>query len=125
MWSYRATLIRAHDADTLTILADTGFGGRQQVDVRLLGVSAPELSQPGGQECRLFTAEWLAEVGASDPRAAWPLRVQTVPSTAVEPSERRSFVRYLGTVYGLAGGRCLNGDLAVFLAGHPEWGTGS
>jgi hypothetical protein len=56
----------------------------------------------------------------------WPLYVMTEPNTNPEPTERRSFVRYIGTVYDYADRRrCLNVDLAGFLAQHLEWGSGT
>lgn len=121
MWEYRAALIRVIDADTITVLADTGFGGRQQEDVRLLDVSAPELNQPGGPEAKAFVADWMSQLTP----LRWPLLIRTDPNTAAEPTERRSFVRYLATVWDLTHqSRCLNVDLRLFLAQHPEWGTG-
>jgi endonuclease YncB( thermonuclease family) len=118
MWEYRAALIRVIDADTIVVLADTGFGGRQEEHVRLLGVSAPELKEPGGADARQYTLDWCARL----PAVRWPLRLATVPNTVAEPDERRTLTRYLGVVSD--GARGLNADLALFLAGHPEWGTG-
>lgn len=119
MWEYRAALLRVIDGDTLALLIDQGFGGRQEEHIRLAGVSAPELSQPGGVESARWVADWLAL--AAGPR--WPLLLRTQPNTNVEPTERRTLTRYLGTV--TAGPRYLNGDLAAYLAIHPEWGSGS
>lgn len=122
MFDYRASLVRTVDSDTVRLLCDTGFGGRQEEDVRLLNVSAPELRDPGGVQCRDFTAAWLGQYSTR----RWPLLVSTVPNTAAEPGERRSFVRYLGTVSDITDpGRVLNDDLAAYLRQHPEWGSGS
>lgn len=122
MWEYRAALVRVHDADSAVLLLDTGMGGRQEEEVRLLGVSAPELSQPGGQESKAFTVAWFAGLTV----LRWPLLVTTVPNSSREPAERRSFVRYLATVADLAVPyRVLNDALAEYLAGHPEWGSGA
>jgi hypothetical protein len=121
VWDYRAQLIRIDDADTIVILADQGFSGRQEEAIRLADVSAPELRDPGGAETKSFTQAWAAQL----PLLRWPLYVMTQPNTNPEPSERRSFVRYIGTVYDYADrGRCLNDDLAAFLTQHPEWGSG-
>lgn len=122
MWDYRAQLVKVDDADTLVILADQGFSGRQEEAIRLADVSAPELRDPGGPESKAFTEAWLALL----PVRRWPLYVMTEPNTNPEPTERRSFVRYIGTVYDYADRRrCLNIELAAFLAGHPEWGSGT
>lgn len=100
---------------------DTGFGGRQQEEIRLLNFSAPEHNQPGGLECRDFATAWFGQVAVR----RWPLHVITVPNTTPEPTERRTFVRYLATVSDIAApGRVLNVDLAGFLTQHPEWGHG-
>jgi hypothetical protein len=121
MFDYRAQLVNVADGDTLTILADQGFSGRQEEAIRLAGVSAPELRDPGGPECAAFTQAWMGQLQLR----RWPLYVMTEPNTNPEPVERRSFVRYIGTVYDYADRRrCLNSDLAAFLAQHPEWGSG-
>lgn len=90
--------------------------------MRLLDVHAPERSEPGGPETTQFVAAWLAAV---DLGRRWPLVVRTDPSSLREPTERRTFVRYLATVYraGVAG-RSLNDDVTAFLAAHPGWGPG-
>lgn len=101
---------------------DTGFGGRQQEEIRLLNVSAPERYQPGGLESRDFTAAWF---GQCSPTRRWPLHVITIPNTTLEPLEKRSFVRYLATVSDIvAPSRVLNAELSLYLSQHPEWGHG-
>jgi endonuclease YncB( thermonuclease family) len=121
VFDYRAALVRVVDGDSVILEMDQGFGGRQQEEVRLLSVSAPEKDQPGGLECRDFTTAWLGQVS---PQLRWPLHVITVPNTNPEPTERRTFVRYLATVSDITDGRVLNADLALFLNQHPEWGHG-
>lgn len=121
MWEYRAALVRVVDGDSLYVECDTGFGGRQEEEIRLLGVSAPERYQAGGLESRDFMTAWLGQL----PARRWPILAVTVPNTSLEPLERRTFTRYLATIYDLADrSRCLNADLSVFLSQHPEWGTG-
>ena len=121
MWDYRAQLLRIDDGDTIVILADQGFSGRQEEAIRLAGVSAPELRDPRGAESKAFTQAWAGQLMLM----RWPLYVVTQPNTNPEPTERRSFVRYIGTVFDYADrARCLNEDLAAFLAQHPEWGSG-
>lgn len=121
MFDYRASLVRIVDGDSAVIQLDQGFGGRQDEEVRLLGVSAPERYTPGGPECRQFVEQWMAGRAAR----RWPLYVTTVPNTSLEPTERRTFIRYLATVFDFADRRrCLNEDLRVFLSQHPEWGSG-
>lgn len=122
MFDYRARLVRVVDADSIVAELDTGFGGRQEEEIRLLKVSAPEHYQPGGLESRDFTAAWFRQCSAT---RRWPLHVITVPNTTLEPLERRTFVRYLGTISDITDtSRVLNADLALFLSQHPEWGSG-
>lgn len=122
MWEYRAACLHVIDGDTIRVLADTGFGGRHEIDVRLLGVSAPELGQPGGAEAKAFVATWI---GPHSTDLRWPLLIKTSITTTPEPAERRSFIRYLADVYDLATGASLNVTLRDYLAQHPEWGTGT
>jgi endonuclease YncB( thermonuclease family) len=122
MWDYRAQLITVTDGDTVTLLIDQGFSGRQEESIRLAGVSAPELRDPGGPEAQSFTTAWMGNLAL----LRWPLYVMTQPNRNPEPDERRSFTRYIGTVYDYADrNRCLNADLAAFLTQHPEWGSGT
>lgn len=122
MWEYRAVLLRIVDGDSAVLLFDQGLGGRQEEEVRLIGVSAPERPDPGGPESREFTARWFLNCS---PILRWPLMVRTVPNTSREPNERRTFVRYLAEVTDAVDqDRCLNAELAAWLAQHPEWGHG-
>ena len=49
---YRATILSAHDGDTLTATVSLGFDVAFTTNVRLLGMNARELSAPGGKEAR-------------------------------------------------------------------------
>lgn len=121
MWQYRAAVVEVHDGDTLTLEIDQGFGGRQQESIRLAGVQAPELLDPGGVAARNFARDWVAAAGSR----RWPLLLETSPTLVREPSERRSFVRYIGTVSRIDSPKVeLNADVIAFLTGHPEWGHG-
>jgi len=121
MWDYRAQLHRFIDGDTLVLALDQGFSGRQEEHIRLVGVSAPELREPGGVECAAFTVGWVSSL----PVLRWPLYVVTEPNTNPEPTERRTLVRYLAHVYDISDRtRCLNADLDAFLSLHLEWGSG-
>jgi endonuclease YncB( thermonuclease family) len=127
MWQYRAAVVRVIDGDSLIILADTGFNGRQEEHIRLLDVHAPEMSQPGGLETFGYVSEWCERLPSG---VRWPIVIDTLPNTSPEPVERRSFVRYLATVREAdwlpkdGPVRRLNDDIRAFLAGHPEWGSG-
>lgn len=49
---YPATVTSVHDGDSCTCLADLGWGVWRVVTVRLNGINAIELNQPGGREAR-------------------------------------------------------------------------
>ncbi len=51
------------DGDTFDLLLDVGFGGREQVRCRLLGLDAPEIDTRAGQLVTLITYDWMASVG--------------------------------------------------------------
>lgn len=120
MWTYRAALLKVIDADTIRIELDHGCYIRSQQDIRLLGVSAPELNQPGGTEARQYTVDWMSRLL---PGIRWPLLIRTDVTTAGD--ERRSFTRWLGSMWDITDPtRHLNSDLITYLAGHPEWGPG-
>lgn len=52
MYEYAAKILSVHDGDTCTALVDLGFRISQEMPLRLNGINAPELSQPGGKEAR-------------------------------------------------------------------------
>ena len=51
---YEATVIDNHDGDTVTVDIDLGHRIRTTDAIRVRGINAPELSQPGGKEARDF-----------------------------------------------------------------------
>jgi hypothetical protein len=99
MWEYRARHIEALDGDTIRLLVDLGFHVRHQIDLRLLDVWAPELNQDQGPETRDVVESWL-DVAAST-GLDWPLRIRTQINRATEPTEVRTFTRYVGDVYSI------------------------
>jgi micrococcal nuclease len=50
--TYPATVTGVHDGDSISCLADLGWGVWRAVTVRLAGINAQELAQPGGKEAR-------------------------------------------------------------------------
>jgi hypothetical protein len=141
---YRAAPTKIHDGDSFWVLADTGFGGREEPELRLLDVHAPELNpralalpprgQSGGPETASFVNNWLVQAEMSAGNHRWVLWVETVATRATEPGERMTFTRYLATVWRIVdcpiwgqGGdpsASLNYQVATYLSGHPEWPTG-
>jgi endonuclease YncB( thermonuclease family) len=51
-WAFTGTVQRVHDGDTVTV---------DGVRVRLFGIDAPELAQPGGQEARRYLASLVQD----------------------------------------------------------------
>ena len=52
-WDFpHAKVLTVHDGDNATVEVDMGFDEYKRVSVRLLGMNAIELSQPGGKEAR-------------------------------------------------------------------------
>jgi endonuclease YncB( thermonuclease family) len=51
-YQYVAYVTAVHDGDTLTVRVDLGFDTWRVQNVRLIGINARELSQPGGREAR-------------------------------------------------------------------------
>jgi len=64
LYVYRATVLKVFDADTATISADLGFNASLRVSVRLAGINARELAEPGGREARDHLAS-LCPVGST------------------------------------------------------------
>lgn len=122
MFDYRSICLEVIDGDTLKFLLDQGLSSRQEESVRLKDVYAPERTKPGGAETTAFVKTWvdLHDV----PGVRWPLYVWTEKNAKPEPDEKRSFVRYIATVYDITTQHCLNNDVRDFLAQHPEWGPG-
>jgi endonuclease YncB( thermonuclease family) len=112
MWDRRAAVLNVHDGDTLTALLDQGFDETVKIAVRLLGVYAPELNQPGGPECQAFVADWVATHSAL--AVAWPV-VVTTARMKVADHEQMTFTRYVGTVTSLDGSDNLNLDVQAFI----------
>jgi endonuclease YncB( thermonuclease family) len=123
-----------HDGDTVWLTLDRGFRDFTTKDLRLKGVYAPELSQPGGAETRSFVIDWLQEAAILSANVTpWPLSVETFKTRT--GNDVQTLNRYVAMVYagdpeavragpGFAQVPCLNRDVIAFLAAHPEWGHG-
>ncbi len=59
LWWFRVSTIKVLDGDTIRFLLDNGLGSRQQEDIRLQDVRAPEMSQPDDSETKLYVEDWL------------------------------------------------------------------
>lgn len=112
MWDKRAEYIRNHDGDNATMMLDQGHGDTKLLEVRLMGVFAPELREPGGKECQEFIEEWMHRNDVAGTR--WKYIVITARMKTVD-KEQMTFTRYVGTITSLSGASNLNAELIEFI----------
>lgn len=110
MWDRRARLVRVKDGDTIVAVLDQGFRDEKEIDVRLLGVYAPELHETGGPECKTFVEKWFAQL----PFVEWPCIVTTVRMKTVD-AEQMTFDRYVALVNSLDMSQSLNVEICEFI----------
>lgn len=123
MWDRRAIYVSNHDGDTIKMILDQGFNDTKEIDVRLLGVFAPELKQVGGLECQEFVRNWFAWRRSATSK--WDF-VVTTARMKVADKEQKTLDRYLGTVTSIDGSQNLNVDVMQFIAQNGyDGGTGS
>ncbi|GAB2467655.1 hypothetical protein GCM10027187_39800 [Streptosporangium sandarakinum] len=103
LYVYAATVAKVVDGDTLDLLADVGFGVTVKIRARLVGVYAPELGTPEGEDAAAFTRAWVEQHGPG-----------FLVRTFHDRKER--YGRYLATVAPAAGGPGLGEALVE--AGH-------
>lgn len=102
MFVYQAIVDRVHDADTIQVDVDLGFyTWRRKVWTRIAGISARELSMPGGPEARDYASGLLP--------AGTRVVVQSI-KVGSDPADVMSFDRYVMSVQ-LPDGRDLAGVL--------------
>lgn len=61
---YNATMVRVHDGDTIEVIVDRGFfdylgSTAHPIPIRILGINARELNEPGGPEAQANLAALL------------------------------------------------------------------
>lgn len=104
-FSYRATVSRVVDGDTIDVVLDRGFRDQSARRVRVAHIDTPEThgaTRATGEAARAFTAAWLAaRVGA------WPLTL-----TILE-HETDSFGRVLAEVRDATSGESLGDQLVA------------
>lgn len=138
---YRAYLTKPHDGDSFWVMYDAGCEARVEPELRLADVHAPELivriprvGQPGGTDTRQFVADWLATAKTAAMARRWYLWVAIAMTSTLEPSDRRTFTRYVAKVWSIVDcpewGKApidslsLNSAITTYLSGHPEWPPG-
>jgi hypothetical protein len=121
---------KGDDGDTILFWLSEGLNDAAEEPIRMDHVTAPESYQMGGRESaaqlRMICEE--IEERARVKRRRWAFKVYTNPNTNPEPDERRSFVRWSGTVWAFdaaeTGEPSINAQMIAFLRLHPEWGDG-
>lgn len=104
MWDKRAEYLNNIDGNTVKVVLDQGFGDTKLVTVRLLGVYAPEISKPGGPECKKFVSDWFERWGREKDR--WGFVVTT---------SQLSSDQFVGVVTDVALSSNLNAELTEFI----------
>lgn len=112
MWDKRAEYLDNHDGDTVKMVLDQGFGDTKLIDVRLLGVYAPELSQSGGKECQKFVSDWFASNAIDGVR--WEFIVTTVRMKRAD-KEQTTLSRYVGVITNQTVSSTLNAEISQFI----------
>lgn len=105
MWIKRAEYLK-NESDTVKMVLDQGFGDTKLVNLRLLGVYAPEIDETGGKECQAFISKWFSDHGISDAR--WEFIVTTIEVKDV-PNQ------YVAVVTDLTVTSNLNAELSQFI----------
>jgi endonuclease YncB( thermonuclease family) len=62
-WTVPATVLRIVDGDTISLRLDLGWRITLEANARVIGINAPEMSTPEGQDAKRFAADHLP-VGA-------------------------------------------------------------
>jgi micrococcal nuclease len=86
LYTYRATLARIVDGDTVDLNVDCGFKTWRRDRFRLAGINCPEMSTPEGEVAYTAAAVWFVHAGA-------PFYVQTLRD------RQEKYGRYLAWVY--------------------------
>src|SRR5690242_17733723 len=104
MYTYKATVLRVVDGDTVDIEIDLGFDIRTVQRVRLAGLNAPEKNTDAGMQAKLWLVDRL-----------WIGAQVTVRSD--KPGGGDKYGRYLATIIdGKDGDRSVND--ALLASGH-------
>lgn len=107
-----------HDGDTVTLQLDRGLDGTQtHVRLRLNSVKAPELNEPGGEDCRAEADRWLQQHGGG----RWPLEVETY-RTSTDYYSKTTLERYVADVRSATTGESLNEHMTAYITAHGYGG---
>lgn len=110
MWDRRAEYVDNHDGDNATMILDQGFYDTKRIEVRLNGVWAPELKQPGGPDCQVFVRNWFHS-RLIKPR--WNFVVWTTPMPRAD-RELKTLDRYVANITSMDPHDSLNSAIAMY-----------
>lgn len=111
MYDYQAAVEKVTDGDTVRFLFDHGMFIRSSHAIRLSGVNAPELNEPGGTDARAWVSAWLVHHGLHG-SMPWPFRVAT-------EKDKQTFNRYIGVIRCATCTESLNDAANAYLGGTP------
>jgi micrococcal nuclease len=88
IWTYRCTVERVIDGDTLDVYVDAGFRNYRSERLRLLGVNTPELRAANPEErlraqaAKSFVEQWVQDhrAHAASEAPDWPFAIRTEKS---------------------------------------------
>lgn len=106
----RCQVLDVHDGDTIKVRLDLGFNISEVRNLRLAKVWAPELSAPGGVECRAYVKDWIESRIDKKITNDWPFVLQTI-----KDRETEKYGRYLGTLLHVPSETCLNVDMNEYI----------
>jgi hypothetical protein len=107
LWSY-------YDGDSFRVLARMSFGHLHDPELRLLDVEAPEVrelrlpkpagtpdraAEPGAAETTAEVTRWMTGTIVEAKDLRWYLAVRTILTRTYDPREKKSFDRFLATVW--------------------------
>jgi endonuclease YncB( thermonuclease family) len=110
--SWNVKVVDNHDGDTVTVIVDHEWAGlMSEEEIRIYGINAPELYDPGGIEAREFLAVFL------------PPNTQLVftPQRLKSGKMKRSFTRYVGMLEKPVGDKMIDIAPIMFNGGHATW----
>ncbi|MDD5226084.1 MAG: thermonuclease family protein, partial [Candidatus Omnitrophica bacterium] len=94
LYTYRASVVRVLDGDTIEVVVDLGFGVRSVQTLRLRGIDCPELVSKEGQEAKEFVESVIATLLLS-----CDSKTQGKQSVLIKTSKSDKYDRYLADVF--------------------------
>lgn len=126
MYEYRGRVLKTVDGDSAVLMLDLGFKIHLEVEIRLKGINAPEMSSKvsGEHEAAVKSKDFLDALLAQS-----PLTVKTEKTSRRDESDKQEkYGRYLATITNGAGvdvnAEMVKAGHAVEYAGNgprPSW----